>query len=129
MDRVMHLMAGMATARKFQELDCWQLARELRTTVSQLLQTPKLKRDFDLCDQLRRSTRSATGNIAEGFPCTSNIECARFFEFAIRSLCEAEDRLIEAVDQGYLTKEEVAPALNLVKRASIATRRFRATRL
>jgi four helix bundle protein len=88
-----------------------------------------MKADGDLCDQLRRAARSATGNIAEGFPCTSDIECARFFEIAIRSLNEVEDRLIEAVDSDYLTEAEAAKALNLVKRASVATKRFRATRL
>jgi four helix bundle protein len=63
-----------------------------------LTKTPKLARDFDLCDQLRSATRSATGNIAEGFPCQSRIERARFLEIAIRSIAETEDRLIEAVD-------------------------------
>jgi four helix bundle protein len=116
-------------AKRFQDLICWQLSRELRKTVAALIKKPKLAADADLCGQLRRAARSATGNIAEGFPCVSNAEFARFLEIAIRSLTETEDRLIEAHDEQLLTSDEVAPALNLVKRALIATKRLRATRL
>lgn len=98
-------------AKRFQDLICWQLSRELRNTVFRLTKTPKLARDFDLCDQLRSATRSATGNIAEGFPCASRIERARFLEIAIRSIAETEDRLIEAVDNEYITDAEAAPAM------------------
>ena len=109
-------------AKRFQELICWQLARELRRTVFKLTKTPKLSRDFDLCDQLRRATRSATGNIAEGFPCPTKIERARFLAIAIRSISETEDRLIEAVDNEYISEPEAARAFNLVKRAAVATK-------
>jgi hypothetical protein len=36
-----------------------------------------------------------------------------------------EDELGEAVDNGYVTKEEIAAAMNLKKRAVVATSRFR----
>ena len=124
-----HALVSRMQAKRFQDLICWQLSRELRKTVFRLTKTPKLARDFDLCDQLRRAARSATGNIAEGFPCGSRIERARFFEIAIRSIAETEDRLIEAVDNEYITDAEAAGALNLVKRASVATKRFRASQL
>jgi len=111
-------------AKNFRELICWQLSRELRKTVNGLIKKQPLAADFDLCGQLRRATRSATGNIAEGFPCVSHAEFARYLGIAARSLSETEDRLIEALDERLLTEEEAAPALNLVKRASVATKRL-----
>ena len=38
---------------------------------------------------------------------------------------EIEDELAEALDNGYLTDQEIACALNLKKRAFVATSRFR----
>jgi four helix bundle protein len=116
----------MAGAQRFQDLVCYQLARELRKTVSMLIRVPALARDYELCDQLRRAARSATGNIAEGFPCPSHAEFARFLDIAGRSLREIEDRLLEAKDSELLTEEQAAPAFNLAKRASVAVARLAA---
>jgi four helix bundle protein len=114
----------MAGARRFQDLVCYQLARDLRRTVLQLIETKPLAQDFDLCNQLRRAARSATGNIAEGFPCPSHAEFARFLDISARSLREIEDRLIEARDSGLLTEEQAAPAFSLAKRTSVAVARL-----
>src|SRR5262245_33890010 len=110
----------MGGAKRFQDLICWQLSRELRRNVRRLIKKPPLAGDFDLCDQLRRATRSATGNIAEGFRCPSHAEFARFLDIAARSLSETEDRLIEAVDEELLSEQDAALAFNLAKRASVA---------
>ena len=105
---------------------CYQLARELRKAVAVLVASPELARDFDLCDQLRRAARSVTGNIAEGFPCISHAEFARFLDMAGRSLREVEDRLIEATDRNLITEAEAATAFNLAKRSAVATARLAA---
>ena len=116
----------MAGARRFQDLMCYQLARELRKTISHLIETTRLASDDDLCDQMRRGARSATGNIAEGFRCPSHAEFARFLDIASRSLSELEDRLTEALDRELISEIEGATALNLAKRAAVATSRLTA---
>lgn len=113
-------------AKRFQDLVAWQLARELRTNIGVLVKIPALRQDADLGNQLRRAARSATGNIAEGFPCPSHAEFARFLDIAARSLREIEDRLTEAVDANYLTEAEAAPAFNFAKRTSVAVARLTA---
>lgn len=44
-------------------------------------------------------------------------EQANFFATALTSLNEVEDELGEAVDNGYVTSEEIGVAMNLKKRA------------
>lgn len=113
-------------AKTFQELIAWQLARELRMNIARLIKIPALQQDADLCGQLRRAARSVTGNIAEGFPCPSHAEFARFLDIAARSLREIEDRLTEAVDATYVTEAEAATGFNLAKRTSVAVARLTA---
>jgi four helix bundle protein len=112
-------------AKSLRELIAWQLARELRKAIAQLVQKPSIGQDFDLTSQLKKAARSATGNIAEGFSCT-HAEFARFLDISGRSLREIEDRLIEAVDDGLITPDEAAPPLQLKKRAAVAISRLTA---
>jgi len=114
----------MGGARRFQDLVCWQLARELRKVIAALVTKPALARDAALCDQFKRAARTVTGNIAEGFPCPSNAEFARFLDIARRSLSEIEDRLTETLDAALLSEAEVEKAFNLVKRTNVAVSRL-----
>ena len=116
----------MPPVRRFQDLVCYQLARELRQAVSGLIDNSTLSVDRELCDQLRRAARSVTGNIAEGFPCPSHAEFARFLDMAARSIREIEDRLVEGLDRHLLSDRDAAPALNLAKRTAVAVSRLTA---
>ena len=111
-------------AKRFQDLIAWQLARELRKFVNEAAVETLISRDSGLCDQLRRAARSVTSNIAEGFPCPSHIEFARFLDIAGRSVREIEDGFIEAVDRQFLTDAQAARGFNLAKRTSVAIARL-----
>ena len=50
---------------RFQELECWQEAAALAVEVYALTSTGAVRRDYGLCDQLRRSAISIASNIAE----------------------------------------------------------------
>jgi len=110
--------------RKFSELTCWKLARALQKEVFRLTSRPSFDRDRDLRDELRDAAGSARRNIAEGFGRRTHRDIANFFATSLTSLNEVEDELGEAVDNGHVTAEEIALALNLKKRASVATSRF-----
>ena len=56
----------MATISKFEDLICWQKARELANFVFDITDNAQFK-DFDLKRQIRRAAISPMSNIAEGF--------------------------------------------------------------
>src|SRR5688500_3075040 len=110
--------------RKFSDLMCWRLARALQREVFRITSKPVFKSNLDLHDQLRDAASSGRRNIAEGFGRRTHKDQANFFSTALTSMNEVEDELGEAVDNGYVTNEEIGVALNLKKRAYVATSRF-----
>ena len=54
----------MATIQKFEDLEVWQLARELSQLIYPLTFIEPIKSDFRLKDQMRGSSGSAMDNIA-----------------------------------------------------------------
>jgi four helix bundle protein len=112
-------------AAHFSELVCWQLARELQNEVFRITAKPTFTRDLELRDQLRGAASSARRNIAEGFGRRTHRDIAHFLSVSLTSVNEVQDELGEAVDNGYLTAEDVERALSLCKRTFVATSRFR----
>jgi four helix bundle protein len=112
-------------ARHFSELICWRLARALQREVFKITSKPVFNGNFDLRDELRDAAGSARRNMAEGFSRRTHKDQANFFSTALASLTEVEDELVEAVDNGYVTMEEITSALNLKKRSYVAASRFR----
>ena len=92
--------------KDFREIVAWQRARELKLRVDELLKRPAFRSKYKFCDQLSDSARSAPRNIAEGFGRFGNKEFARFARIAKGSELEVLNHLIDAHDQGLITKEE-----------------------
>jgi four helix bundle protein len=107
-------------ARHFRDLRAWQLSYELKTEVLRLTGTEPAVRDRRFCDQLRDAVSSATANIAEGFGRLSHREFAQFLNVARGSLTEAEDRLQDALDRGYIGQQEFERLSRLTARAKAA---------
>jgi four helix bundle protein len=120
--RALHLQVPVG---HFSELTCWKLARALQREVFRITAKPAFNQNRDLRDQLRDAAGSARRTIAEGFGRRTHRDLANFFATSLTSLNEVEDELGEAVDNGYVTDQEIAAALNLKKRAYVATSRFR----
>ncbi len=96
----------MAQINSFENLECWKAATELRRYVSKRI-LPKFPPDekFALTNQLRRSSRSISDNISEGygrFHFQENIQSCRM---ARGSLCESLNQVIIARDENYIEEE------------------------
>jgi four helix bundle protein len=91
---------------RFEDIEGWQLARQLTRDVYELTKLELFSRDFGLLDQIRRAAGSSMHNIAEGFDGGSNAEFAKFLRYAQRSCTEVKSQLYVALDQAYITQEQ-----------------------
>jgi hypothetical protein len=78
----------MATIKRFEDLDIWQIARELNIKILPLLDKLNESRNYELKSQLDRSAGSVMDNISEG------------------SLGEVRSQLYRALDKSLLEKEK-----------------------
>ena len=107
----------VAGARHFTELDCWQLANNLKLKVYAVSERPALKCDRSYYEQIRDAAASGPRNIAEGFGRRTNADFARFLDIARGSLTECQNHLQDGVDRGYLKQAECDDLLVLAKRS------------
>jgi four helix bundle protein len=111
----------MATIKRFEDLECWQAARELTKYIYKLTKKDKFRRDFGLVNQIRESSVSSMANTAEGFHRKSNKDFMRFLDYSRSSIAETISHSYVAYDQEYINEDE----LNEVKRlAGIAWKKI-----
>jgi four helix bundle protein len=108
-------------ARRYDELVAWQLAAELRDRIVALTATERVARDFGFCDQIRRASRSAPANLAEGFARFHAREFARFVVIARGSLAETQNHLEDGRRLGYFSNADSEDLQTLCRRASAAS--------
>ena len=116
----------LATAKRYEELTCWQLSYELQQAVFAITESGPAGRDVRFRDQIRESARSATRNIAEGFGRFAPAEFRRFLRIARGSLTETHNHLREGRDRGYIPAARHEELSRLAARASGATTRLMA---
>ncbi|UCG66254.1 MAG: four helix bundle protein [Deltaproteobacteria bacterium] len=108
----------------FEDIDAWQLARELTHKVYDLTKKAKFDRDFGLKGQIQDAAGSSMHNIAEGFDSETNPEFVRFLRYAKRSCTEVQSELYVALDQQYITKTEFQDVFDHAGRTRAAIRGF-----
>jgi len=94
------------TIERFEDIEGWQLARELTRMVYSATKNEEFSRDFGLKDQIQRAAGSAMHNIAEGFDGGSDAEFAKFLRYGQRSCTEVKSQLYAALDQNYISDDE-----------------------
>lgn len=96
----------MATIRKFEELESWQLARVLAKEIYKLSNVGKFSKDFRFRDQINAAAGSVMDNIAEGFGRGSRNEFINSLSFSTGSLNEVQSQLYRALDREYITEQQ-----------------------
>jgi four helix bundle protein len=89
---------------RFEDLEAWQMARELTKRIYFAVGQSKLQKDFRFRDQICAAALSVGSNIAEGFERGSRAEFVRFLMYAKGSCAEVRSQLYSALDVGYLTE-------------------------
>ncbi len=105
--------------QSFEDLQCWQACRALRLYVAQEI-IPLLPKEekFRLIDQLYRSARSTTANIAEGYGRFHFLDNSRFCTQARGSCWEVLDHLITGVDENLLPEHCLVKGRALIEQAN-----------
>ena len=107
----------MAKIERFEDLQSWQKARQLANKVYELTRQPAFAKDFELRDQIRDAAGSVMHNIAEGFDAGTRAEFVRFLKMARRSASEVQSELYLALDQKYITPEQLKSTYDLATEA------------
>jgi len=110
----------MPTARRFEELEVWKLAGELRDRIVRGTQAADW-RDRAFIGQLEDAASSPPRNLAEGFGHFGPREFARFTRIARASLLETRNHLQDARARRYFTDDDLSALLTLTGRAIAAS--------
>ena len=96
----------MATINTFEELEIWQLSREICQDLWNAFENSSLGKDFELKNQMNRSSGSIMDNIAEGFERNGRREFINFLSYSKGSCGELRSQLYRAFDRKHITEEE-----------------------
>ncbi len=109
---------------RFEDIEAWQLAREMTQMVYRLTAKSGFDKDFGLKGQIQDASGSAMHNIAEGFDAETNAEFVRFRRYAKRSCTEVQSELYVACDNAYISADEFQSVYEQARRTRAAIRGF-----
>ncbi len=96
----------MGKVDRFEDLECWQLAKELMNKIYDMTKNSSFYKDWELKSQLRRSALSSMANIAEGFARFHKKDFLRFLDISQSSAAEVKSHLYIVIDQNYIDAKE-----------------------
>lgn len=101
----------------FEDLECWKACRKVRIFIMDLVKKFPEEEKYSLTDGMKRASRSATENIAEGFGRYHFQENIQFCRHSRGSLHELIDQLITALDENYINQKEFNSGKDLISNA------------
>lgn len=103
--------------KSFEDLDCWKASSEVKKFISCIIKKLPASEKYDLIDNMKRASRSATRNIAEGYGRFHFKENIQFCRHSRGSLFELIDDLITSKNENYITDEEYLEGRNKIEKA------------
>ena len=114
----------MASVTRYQDLDCYKLAVEIRSEVLRLTGREAVRRDFKFVSQIRDSARGGPRNISEGFSRFNPHEILQFLSYAKASIDETRNHMVDGQESGYFTVEQTDKVIVLIRRVLAAIRKW-----
>lgn len=103
--------------QSFTELEAWKKARTVKNEIRELANSFPKEEQFRLTDQIIRSSRSVTANIAEGHGRFTYKDQLHFCIQARGSLSETLNHLIDAFDCKYISVEQLVHCKTMIAEA------------
>lgn len=100
--KALYQSPGQSGRRGFEDLECYKLALHVVVGVQQLIKNLPPEEKFDLIAQIRRSSKSVTANIAEGYGRYHYLDSLYKYSIARGELNETLSHLINAKVLGYV---------------------------
>ncbi len=92
----------------FEELELWKKVREFKNEIRALSKLFPVEEKFRLVDQIIRSSRSINALISEGHGRFTYPDQIHYCIQARGSLTETINHLIDALDEGYISEEQLS---------------------
>ncbi len=96
----------MATIIRFEELEIWQVSRELYNSLSKIVTKLKKEREYRFAEQIRSAAGSVMDNIAEGFERNSRLEFLNSLTISKGECGELKSQLYRLLDGSFISNEE-----------------------
>lgn len=110
-------MKGEEGKRGFEDLKCYRLALDVMVNAHQLAKSLPADEKYDLVSQIRRSSKSVSANIAEGYGRYHYLDTLRFYSIARGSLNETLSHFIAAQTLGYIEEDYFEQVHQLTREA------------
>ena len=110
------------TFKRFEEIEAWQLSRDLCRIVKRLTDKPEFSKDRELRKQMRNSSGSTMDCIAEGHERGNNKEFKYFLGISQGSCGELRSQAYRALDYQFINEQELSELHTLSIRTSAALR-------
>ncbi|MBI1780287.1 MAG: four helix bundle protein [Sphingobacteriales bacterium] len=95
----------MATINHFEDLEIWQLARNLYNKITPVVEILREKKEFRFAEQMKSSSGSIMDNIAEGFERNSRLEFVNSLGIVKGEAGELKSQLYRCFDNKIVSKE------------------------
>jgi four helix bundle protein len=116
--RFLLTLSDVATAKRLEELEVWQLGTQLRDLVVASIERYGAAMERDFRDDILRSARSIPANAAEGFGYFEPSQFAKYLRIARASAMETRNHLLEC--GAFFPAGDVARMLELTRRTLAA---------
>jgi four helix bundle protein len=111
-------------ARDPQDLQCWRLADRLRGEVHAICARKEVAGHRRFCDGFTEAAGSVCRNISEGFGRYGSGAIVQYFTYALGSLQEVKDYLLECRTRQFIDEPRLADNLELLEHTKATALNF-----
>ena len=114
----------MATIKRFEDLDVWNMSRDLCKKIGNLIDCNNFEKNYRLIGQIEGSSGSIMDNIAEGFERGTKNEFIVFLGYSKASCGELRSQLYRALDRKYINLVQFDEFRTMAVRISAMIQKF-----